>query len=130
MDPIAFSAAVPSGLLEMQKDVDRRHGRKKEPGVRETGVTSLEDAFREGPHAQYLSQHGHVLLEMRNRLQYPPAGVFTYKDLTWLRAEEADAGDDCFSIDLERIPKTPKKKASKQVALIPWERVQDFREGE
>jgi hypothetical protein len=63
-------------------------------------------------------------------VQYPSAGVFTYKDLTWLRAEEADAGDDCFSIDLERIPKTPKMKASKQVALIPWERVQDFREGE
>jgi hypothetical protein len=56
--------------------------------------------------------------------------VFTYKGLTWLRAEEADAGDDSFSIDLERVPKTPKKKASKQVALIPWERVQDFREGE
>jgi hypothetical protein len=56
---------------------------------------------------------------MRNRLQYPPARVFTYKDLTWLRAEEADAGDDCFSINLERIPETPEKKASKQVALIP-----------
>jgi hypothetical protein len=32
------------------------------------GVPSLEEAFRDGPHAQYLSQHGHVLREMRERV--------------------------------------------------------------
>lgn len=38
----------------------RRQGHKKEVGVREKGVASLEEAFQDGPHAQYLSQHGHV----------------------------------------------------------------------
>ena len=109
----------------------RRQGRKKEVGVREKGVLSLEEAFRDGPHAQYLSQHGHVLREMRDRVQYPPPGMITYKDLTWLRAEEADAEADTISIDLEKLPETPKKKkAVKQVALIPWDRVPDFRDGE
>jgi hypothetical protein len=51
MDLMAFSVAIPSGLPEMRKGVDRIQGRKKELGVREMGVTSLEDAFREGPHA-------------------------------------------------------------------------------
>jgi hypothetical protein len=94
------------------------------------GVPSLEEAFRDGPHAQYLSQYGHILLEMRGRVQYPPLGMFTYKDLTWLRAEDADVDQDTISIDLEKVPKTPKRKAMKQVALIPWDRVADFRNSE
>ena len=68
---------------------------------------------------------------MRDRVQYSPSGMITYKDLTWLRAEEADAKTDIVSIDLEKVPETPKKKkAIKQVAFIPWDRVVDFQDGE
>ena len=88
----------------------RRQGRKKEVGVREKGVASLEEAFQDGLHAQYLSQHGHVLQEMCDRVQYPPPGMIMYKDLTWLREEEADAEADTVSINLEKLPETPKKK--------------------
>jgi hypothetical protein len=56
--------------------------------------------------------------------------MFTYKDLTWLRVEETDAKDDTVSIDLEKVPETPKKKAIKQVALILWDKVPDFQDGE
>jgi hypothetical protein len=56
--------------------------------------------------------------------------MITYKDLTWLRAEEADAEDDTVSINLEKVLETPKKKAIKQVALVPWDKVVDFQDGE
>jgi hypothetical protein len=46
----------------------RRQGRKKAVGVRERGVPSLDDAFREGLHEQYLSQHGHILLGLQERM--------------------------------------------------------------
>jgi hypothetical protein len=52
------------GLSEMRKGGDRRQGRKKDVGVCKTGGPCLKKAFRDGPHAQYLSQHGSVLLEM------------------------------------------------------------------
>ena len=50
---------------------------------------------------------------MRGRVQYLPPGMFTYKDLTWLQAEDADVDQDTISIDLEKVPETPKKKAMK-----------------
>jgi hypothetical protein len=127
---MASSLPIGNGVPEMVDMKTRRQGRKKEVGVHEKGVPSLEEAFRDGPHAQYLSQHGHVLREMRERVQCPPPGMITYKDLTWLRAEEADADTDTVSISLEKVPETPKKKAIKQVALIPWDRVADFQDGE
>jgi hypothetical protein len=61
---------------------NRKQGRKKEVGVRKRWVPSLDEVFRDGPHTQYLSQHGPILLDMREQLQYPPLGMFTYKDLT------------------------------------------------
>ena len=63
-------------------------------------------------------------------MQYLPLGMFTYKDLTWLWTEDADVDQDTISIDLEKVPETPKKKAMKQVVLIPWNRVADFRDNE
>jgi hypothetical protein len=117
---MASSLPIGNGVPEMVDMKTRRQGRKKEVGVHEKGVPSLEEAFRDGPHAQYLSQHGHVLREMRERVQCPPPGMITYKDLTWLRAEEADADTDTVSISLEKVPETPKKKAIKQ----------DFQDGE
>jgi hypothetical protein len=127
---MALSPLLADGAPEKPLGRCRRQGRKKEAGVRKKGVPSLEEAFRDGPHAQYLSQYGHILLEMRGRVQYPPPGMFTYKDLMWLRAEDADVDQDTISIDLEKVPETPKRKAMKQVALIPWVKVADFRDSE
>jgi hypothetical protein len=44
--------------------------------------------------------------------------MFKYQDLTWLRTEDVDVDQDTISIDLEKVPETPKKKAMKQVAFI------------
>jgi hypothetical protein len=127
---MASSLLLADGAPEKPLGRCQRQGRKKEAGIRETGVPSLEDAFRDGPHVQYLSQYEYILLEMRGHVQYPPPGMFTYKDLTWLRAEDANVDQDTISIDLEKVPETSKRKAMKQVVLIPWDRVADFRDGE
>ena len=127
---MASSLLVANGVLQKRLCMYRRQGWKKKTGVYKTGVSSLEDTFRDGPHAQYLSQYGHILLEMRGRVQYPPPEMFTYKDLIWLQAEDADVDQDTISINLEKVPETPKKKAMNQVALILWDRVDDFRDDE
>ena len=43
----------------------RRQGWKKEVGFRKKEVPSLDEAFWDGPHSQYLSQHGCILLDMQ-----------------------------------------------------------------
>lgn len=61
----------------------RRQGRKKPPGEREEGVEDLDAAFREGPFANYLAKHGHHVLRIRDLLQRPREGLFTWKDILW-----------------------------------------------
>jgi hypothetical protein len=101
----------------------RRQGRKKPAGVREKGVEDLDAAFREGPHADYLRKYGHNVLRMRDSLQNPPPGILTWKDLRWNIEAEKETR-------LEEDPQSHKRKQSKLIAYIPWDRVGDFVHGE
>lgn len=114
-------------LRDLPPVVNRRQGRKKPDGVRDEGVEDLELASREGPHSYYLTKYGDRLRRMRDALQSPPPGPFTWKDIHWnLEVDKEvqcnDDGDD----DNGALS----KKESKLVAYIPWDRVEDFVKGE
>ena len=101
----------------------RRQGRKKPAGVREKGVEDLDAAFREGPHADYLKKFGFRVLRMRDSLQNPPPGILTWKDIRWNIEAEKETR-------LEEDPQSLKRKQSKLIAYIPWDRIGDFVHGE
>jgi len=114
-------------LKEFATKGSRRQGRKKTDGVREEGVIDLDLASKEGPHADYLQKYGHRLREMRDKVKHLPPGPLTWKDLRWDVAVEKGIKSEGDDYDVNGYLK---KKDSKLITYIPWDRVEDFVRGE
>lgn len=111
-------------------NTSRRQGRKKAEGVREEGIQDLDEAFREGPFVDYLMRHGHKVIRIRDSLQIPPDGLFTWKDLTWNVEADSETKSGREGDPPVLQDQHPGKKQMKLIAYIPWDRVTDFVNGE
>lgn len=78
------------------------------------GLPLPEDHLENSDLPAFRAQQVHIIMTLRERLQDPPAGEFRMEDLVWTDHVTHGKG---------------RHKASR-LAVIPWDRLQDFISGE
>lgn len=86
----------------------------------------------------YMQKNGHILQGYRDAVQFPPRGPFTFKDIKW-DFRQPNSYPDVVEYCRRNVPESglgigrsegDVSEKRYHVAYIPWERVEEFVEGE